>query len=65
MPRQDFVDERVSKKQRKLDKERAEAEDKKLREAEEQVQIALNKNRRDVANILTPKKEEQEVETHS
>ena len=64
MPRQDFVDERVSKKQRKLDKERAEAEEKKLREAEEQVQIALNKNRRDVANILTPK-EEQEVETDS
>ena len=64
MPRQDFVDERVSKKQRKLDKERAEAEEKKLREAEEQIQIALNKNRRDVANILTPS-EEQEVETHS
>ena len=59
MPRKDFVDERISKKQRKLDKRAAEAE-RLHTEAEAEIEAALKQNRVDVEKILTPKKEKTE-----
>lgn len=41
MPRKDFTDERVSKKQRKLDKERRKA----LKKSKQEVQAALDNHR--------------------
>ena len=61
MPRQDFSDVRISKKQRAIEKRRAEeraAEAEKLHKAAEaEIQKALNTNRVAVEKILTPEKE--------
>ena len=64
MPRNDFVDARLSKKLRRLEKERAaqrakEAE-KLHKEAEAEIEKALNTNRVEVENILSPEKERNE-----
>lgn len=45
MPRKDFVDERVSKKQRQLDKKRLDSDKKALKRSKEEVQEALNNHR--------------------
>ena len=65
MPRQDFSDARISKKQRAIEKRRAEqraaeakAEAEKLHKAAEaEIETALNTNRVAVEKILTPEKE--------
>ena len=64
MPRNDFVDARLSKKLRRLEKERAaqrakEAE-KLHKAAEAEIEKALNTNRVEVENILSPEKERNE-----
>ena len=45
MPRKDFTDERVSKKQRKLDKQRRQEEKKALKESRKETQKALDNHR--------------------
>ena len=58
--RKDFVDERVSKKLRKLEKKRAKEAEILHKAAESEIEKALQKNRVDVENILTPDKEKTE-----
>ena len=45
MPRKDFTDERVSKKQRQLDKERRKANKQALKQNKKEVQTALDNHR--------------------
>ena len=46
MPRKDFTDERVSKKQRKIDKQRVEQEKKDKKKARKEVNQALEESKK-------------------
>ena len=56
MPKKEFVDKRAVKKAKRLKKER----EKLHKQAEKEIDVALEQNRVDVENILKPEKEKTE-----